>query len=89
MNQTIPNSLTDRDIVMNMLKDSKFALNSMSMALMETTNSQLRDIITNDFMASINEHYALSDLAISKQWYMAYLTPQEQLRNQLLLMNQK
>ena len=77
------NTMTDRDIVQNMLKDSKFALSSMSMALMETTNSQLRNMMTNHFMASITEHYTLSDLAIAKNGYMAHLPTQEQLKNSL------
>ena len=77
------NTMTDRDIAQNMLKDSKFALSSMSMALMETTNSQLRNMMTNHFMASVTEHYKLSDLSIAKKWYMAHLPPQEQLKNSL------
>lgn len=80
--------LSDKEIAMNMIKDSKHTLSSMSMALMETTNLQLRDMMTNHFMQSVNEHYALSDLAISKNWYMAHVVPQEQLRSHLLMMQQ-
>lgn len=81
-------TLSDRDIAMNMLKDSKFALSSMSMALMETTNPQMRKMMTSHFMASVAEHYALSDLAIAKKWYMAPLPAQEQLRINLMSMQQ-
>jgi len=45
-------------------------------------------MMTKHFMESINEHYVLSDLAISKKWYMAHMTPQEQLRIHLLMMQQ-
>lgn len=85
---TISTRLSDRDIAMNMVKDSKQTLSAMSMALMEITNPQLRDMMTKHFMESVNEHYALSDLAISKKWYMAHMTPQEQLRSHLLMMQQ-
>lgn len=85
MNQTMTNNLTDRDIAMNMIKDSKHNLSAMSMALMETTDHKLREMLTNHFLASVNEHYALSDLVIKKDWYLAYQTPQEQLQNHFMM----
>lgn len=83
MNQLSNTNVMDRDIAMNMIKDSKHALCSMSMALMETSNHQLRDMMTKHFMASVQEHYALADFAIAKGWYMAHNTPQQQLRSHL------
>ena len=32
---------------------------------------------------NINEHFRLSDMAMNKQWYNAYATPQQQIQQDL------
>lgn len=81
MNDVRGNNLTDKDIASDMLKDSKFGITSVSMAAAEATNSELRKMLNGHLTATINEHHRLSDLAINKDWYKAFDTPQQQLKS--------
>jgi len=49
----------------------------------KVTNPQLRQMLTSQLNSCINDHFKLSDMAISKGWYPAYATPEEQLKNDL------
>lgn len=40
-------------------------------------------MLTSQLNSCINDHFKLSDIVISKGWYPAYATPQEQLKNDL------
>lgn len=82
MNNVMGNNLTDKDIASDMLKDSKFGITSISMAAAEATNSELRKMLNIHLTASINEHHRLSDMAINKNWYKAFDTPQQQLKSE-------
>ncbi|GAB6171949.1 hypothetical protein JCM15765_14270 [Paradesulfitobacterium aromaticivorans] len=72
-------ALTDKDIASDMLKDSKFALCSMSMAITETNNPELRQELKKQFNAAIQSHFRLADMAANKDWYKPHLSPQEML----------
>lgn len=81
-NNVMGNNLTDKDIASDMLKDSKFGITTISMAAAEATNSELRKILNGHLTATVNEHHRLSDIAINKNWYKAFDTPQQQLKNE-------
>ncbi|MEW9097232.1 MAG: spore coat protein [Clostridiaceae bacterium] len=49
----------------------------------ETTNHQLRQMLTSQLNSCINDHFKLSDMVISKGWYPAYDSPQEQIIKEL------
>lgn len=73
-------TLSDKDIAFDMLKDSKFGLTSLAMTLAETTNPQLRQILTTQWNGCVTSHHKLSDLAVNKDWYQAYATPSQQVQ---------
>jgi similar to spore coat protein len=75
--------MTDRDIVCDMIKDSKAALTGISLAASDTVNPELRNILGDQLDAAIREHFELSDIAIRKGWYPAYDNPQDQLNKEL------
>lgn len=75
--------ITDKDIAMDMLIDSKATLTTLSMALTETTNPRLREVLSGQLIACINSHYRLSDIAIAKGWYNASSDPYQQLQQEL------
>lgn len=70
-------ALTDKDMAMDMLKDSKFALCSMSMAITETSNPELRQELKKQLNGAIQSHFKLADMAAKKDWYKPHLSPQE------------
>ncbi|MHB1407151.1 MAG: spore coat protein [Desulfitobacteriaceae bacterium] len=72
-------SLTDKDIAMDMLKDSKFALCSMSMAITESSNPELRQELKKQFNDALQNHFNLADMAANKDWYKPHVSPQEML----------
>lgn len=76
-------SLTDKDIASDMLKDSKFSVTSVARAATESTNPQVREIVSRQLNACVNMHYQLSDLMIRKDWYPAYDSPGHQLQSQM------
>ena len=62
-------SLNDQDIVNDMLKDSKFAIQSLAVALGESTTPLFREKLVDQINGCIDDHFRLSDLAIQKNWY--------------------
>jgi similar to spore coat protein len=72
--------LSETDIAMDMAKDSKFGITSLSMASAEATNPQLRQLLKSQLDTAINEHFELSDLLIKKGWYPAFAKPEQQLK---------
>ena len=73
--------LSDQDITTDMLKDSKFALTSLAMAISETSNPELRQILKRQINDASKEHFRLSDIAVNNNWYKPNLTPYEQIQN--------
>lgn len=76
-------ALNDKDIAMDMLITSKGDITSLAKAVTETTNPQLRQILSSQLTNCINEHFRLSDIAINKQWYNAHANPQEQIKQDI------
>ena len=81
----IENPLGDLEIASDMLKDSKFALISLGKAITEVTNPQLKELILSHLLTAVEQHHRLSDLASRKDWYQPFLTPQQQVRDDLHL----
>ena len=79
----IENPLGDQEIASDMLKDSKFALVSLGKAVTEATNPQLKGLILSNLLTAVEQHHQLSDLASKKDWYKPFLTPQQQVGNDL------
>ncbi|HWQ43608.1 MAG TPA: spore coat protein [Desulfosporosinus sp.] len=79
----IENPLGEREIASDMLKDSKFALISLSKAVTEATNPQLKGLILSNLLTAVEQHHQLSDLASKKDWYKPFLAPQQQVREDL------
>lgn len=73
-------NLSDKDIAFDMLKDSKFGLVGLTMALAESTNPQLRQMISTQLNSCVINHHKLSDIALRKDWYQAYASPTQQLQ---------
>ncbi|WP_246582641.1 spore coat protein [Clostridium mobile] len=82
-NNTDMNVMDDKDIALDALAASKTDISLLSKVIPETTNHQLRQMLTNQLNSCINDHFKLSDMVISKGWYPAYATPQDQLKNDL------
>lgn len=76
-------TLTEKDVAMDLLTSSKATVTTLAKAITETTNPALRDTFRNQLTACVNSHCRLSDIAISKGWYDAYATPEQQLQNDL------
>ncbi len=76
-------ALDDRIITSDMLKDSKFGVISLANALTETADQDLRQLLTNQLLTSVQQHHQLSDLVNEKDWYKPFLAPQEQLHEDL------
>jgi Spore coat protein len=79
-NQGDNNSLNDKDIALDMLVGSKFRIEALAKTITETTNPQLRQMLSGQLNMSINEHFRLSDIAINNQWYNVQATPQQQVQ---------
>jgi similar to spore coat protein len=77
------NSLADKDLARELLASSKNDITMLSKAITETANPQLRQILTNQLNACINDHFQLSDLAIQKGWYNAFTSPGQQIKQDL------
>lgn len=76
-------AINDKDIALGALIASKSDISLLSKVVPETVNPQLRQMLTAQLNSCINEHFTLSDMAISKGWYAAYSTPHEQLEKDL------
>lgn len=72
-------SLGNRAIASDMLKDSKFTIMSLGQAVSEITDLELRQILASQLVNAINQHYKLSDLVTNKDWYQPFLSPTQQL----------
>ena len=71
--------MDDKDIGLGMLSSSKAGIAMLTATIVETTNPQLRQMLTSQLNAAINSHFQLSDMAIQNGWYNAYDTPSEQI----------
>jgi similar to spore coat protein len=76
--------LSDKDIVYDMLKDSKFELIGLTFALAECNNPQLRLILLDQFNRCVIDHHALTDLALKKNWSTANAAPLDQIQIDLV-----
>lgn len=72
--------MEERDIVNDMLKDSKFALTSLVKTIGETSNPQMREVLKQQLNTSIKNHFRLVDIATEKEWYKPYLNPMDQMK---------
>jgi len=82
------NKLTEKDIALDLMTSSKTAITTLTKVLTEITNSQLRNTLMNELTTCVNSHHRLSDISISKGWYNAYATPEQQLQQDLSCINQ-
>lgn len=64
-----PTTLTDRSTAFDLLKDSKFGIQTMSRLAAEATDPQLRQFISRHLPACLQEHFQLADLAVENGWY--------------------
>jgi similar to spore coat protein len=76
-------SLADKELALDLLTTSKNDITMLSKAITEAANPQLRQILTNQLNASINDHFTLSDMAIQKGWYNAFASPGQQIKQDL------
>lgn len=74
------NNNKDKDIALELLTISKSNILSLASIITEITNPQLRELLSSQLTNSLNEHYKLSDIAVNKQWYNAFSSPQQQLQ---------
>ena len=71
--------LTDQTIANDMLASSKMAANTYLAALLESSTPELRTMYSNSLNQVLAGHEALVSLAINRDWYQPYKTPDEQL----------
>ncbi|MBN7573478.1 MULTISPECIES: spore coat protein [Clostridium] len=83
MDQNKNNSLSEKDIALDLITSSKATITTLAKVLTETTNSELRDTLKGQLTACVNSHYRLSDIAVNKGWYNANQDPQQQLQKEL------
>ena len=79
----IENPLGDQEIASDMLKDSKFALISLGKSITEVSNPKLKELVLSHLLTAIEQHHQLSDLASEKDWYKPFLTPRQQVSEDL------
>ena len=75
--------LQDKDIAYDTLKDSKFNLNCITKASIESINPELRQLLNTQLTDTLNLHHELADLMISKGWYPANDDPNQQLQKDI------
>ena len=71
-------TLGEQDIASDVLKDSKFSIIALAKAVTETTNPELKAIMINQLLTTIDQHHQLSDLVASRDWFKPFSTPQQQ-----------
>jgi similar to spore coat protein len=76
------NKLAEKDIAMDMIKDSKFSIATLAAAATEAVNPQLRDMLRKQLDKAVAEHFELSDILINKGWYQANDEPMQQIKNE-------
>lgn len=64
--------LTKQYITTDMLKDSKFALYSLILALSESSNPQMRQVLKKEFNTALQNHFRLLDISGEYDWYHPY-----------------
>lgn len=74
--------LEDKDIALDMIKDSKFGTTSLSAATAEAVNPELRTMLKQQLDKAVTEHFELSDMVVNKGWYPAQEQPIEQLQEE-------
>ncbi|NLZ49183.1 MAG: spore coat protein [Clostridiales bacterium] len=82
------NEVTDKDISLDLLISSKATITAMAKAITEATNPELRELLRNQLIASLNSHYRLIDISIAKGWYTADSAPEAQLKENLSMVSQ-
>lgn len=75
-------SLEEKDIALDMLKDSKFNVTSLANAAAEAVNPELRSLLRCQLDTAVKENFQLSDILIKKGWYPAFDNPQDQLKKE-------
>ena len=73
-------ALDDKDILNDMIRDSKFGLLELAMTLSECSNPQLRQLLISQFNRCVNDHHALTDLAMKKEWFPFNTSTSDQMR---------
>lgn len=74
----------DRDSTYLLLKDSKFNISSITKAVMEAVNPQLRALLIAQLNEALKKHHELSDLMIRKNFYFATVDPNQQLQKDIM-----
>jgi len=77
------NPLGDKELALDMINASKEDIQMLSKAAVETLNPELRQLITNQLNSCINDYFKLIDYAVQKNWYNAYATPGNQIKQDL------
>lgn len=78
-------TFNEMDIASDMIKDSKFEVISLSNAVTEISNPELRHLLGGQLLTAIAQHHELSDLAASKEWYKPFHTPNNQVAQDIQL----
>lgn len=81
-------NLSEKDIALDMLAMSKNDIGMLAKVIPETTNPEVRQLLTTQLNGCIASHFKLSDMLITKGWYNAYGTPQEQIQQDIDSANQ-
>jgi similar to spore coat protein len=81
-------NLSEKDIALDMLAMSKTDIGMLSKVIPEATNPEVRQLLTTQLNGCIASHFKLSDMLITKGWYNAYGTPQEQIKQDIDSANQ-
>jgi similar to spore coat protein len=72
--------MSDQDIVNDMLKDSKFTLNSLIMAISESRNPDFRQVLKKQMNTAVQNHFRLADISVENDWYHPYQSPESQVQ---------
>lgn len=72
--------MMEKDVALDMLKDSKYILSTMAMAITETTNPKLREILKKQLNEAAQNHFSLVDISVQNDWYQPHSAPIEQVR---------
>lgn len=72
--ETMPGSSTipDKNVALDMLKESEFCLMSLTKAAMEATNTEFRQVINESLLECIQDHFRITDLIVEKSWAHPY-----------------
>ena len=73
------NQLNNQTIANDMLSSSKQAASTYLTAILESSTPELRTMYSNGLTQILAGHEALTSLAVNKDWYQPYKTPDQQL----------